>query len=83
MFYPAGVSTDGYENHFAINHLAHAMIISELLPVLERTAALPGSDVRVLSLTSTAWAGHPSSGITFATLRTPQMGFMGSSLRYG
>ncbi|EED16628.1 short-chain dehydrogenase, putative [Talaromyces stipitatus ATCC 10500] len=83
MFIPAGVSSDGFELHFAINHLAHAMIIQELLPLMKKTASLPGSDVRVLCLTSTAWMSHPKNGITFSTLRTPQKGFMGSSFRYG
>jgi NAD(P)-dependent dehydrogenase (short-subunit alcohol dehydrogenase family) len=82
MFIPAGVSKDGFELHFAINHLAHAMIIQDLLPVLKKTASQPGSDVRVLCLTSTAWMSHSRDGITFSTLRTPQKGFMGSSFRY-
>lgn len=82
MFIPAGVSKDGFELHFAINHLAHAMIIQELMPVLKNTASQPNSDVRVLCLTSTAWKGHSSDGITFSTIRTPQKGFMGSSFRY-
>ncbi|GAM37421.1 short-chain dehydrogenase [Talaromyces pinophilus] len=67
MFIPAGVSKDGFELHFAINHLAHAMIIQELMPVLKKTAA---------------WMGHSKDGITFSTLRTPQKGFMGWSFRY-
>lgn len=83
MFIPPGVSSDGFELHFAINHLAHAMIIQELLPVMTETAKLPSSDVRVLSLTSTAWMSHPKDGVTFSTLQTPQTGFMGSSYRYG
>jgi NAD(P)-dependent dehydrogenase (short-subunit alcohol dehydrogenase family) len=83
MFIPPGVSHDGFEKHFAINHLAHAMIIQQLLPIMTQTAAKPNSDVRLISLTSTAWMGHPWHGITFPTLRTPQTGFMGASYRYG
>ncbi|KAH6675811.1 putative short-chain dehydrogenase [Halenospora varia] len=83
MFIPPGLSTDGYENHFAINHLAHAMIIKQLLPVMEKTAKIPSSDVRIISLTSTAWMSHPRGGVTFSTLKTTQEGFMGSSFRYG
>lgn len=83
MFIPAGVSEDGFEVHFAINHLAHAITVQELLPVMEKTAEQPKSDVRVLFLTSTAWASHPRNGITFDTLKTPQKGFMGSMFRYG
>ncbi|TVY59676.1 putative oxidoreductase [Lachnellula suecica] len=83
MYIPPGLSKDGFENHFAINHLAHAMIIQELLPVMTRTAERPDSDVRLVSLTSTAWMGHPWHGVTFSTLRTTQTGFMGASFRYG
>lgn len=79
---PPAVSADGYENVFAINHLAHAMVIRELLPVLEKTATLPDSDVRVVSLTSIGWIGHPPEGITFATLRTSQAAFLGQFTRY-
>jgi NAD(P)-dependent dehydrogenase (short-subunit alcohol dehydrogenase family) len=82
MFIPPGLSSDGFELHFAINHLGHAMIINELLPVLEKTAKIPNSDVRVVSLTSTAWKSHSKDGVTFSTLRTPQKQFMGPSLRY-
>lgn len=83
MFIPAGVRADGFERHFAINHLAHAMIIQQLLPVMEKTAQQPESDVRIISLTSTAWMSHPRGGVTFSTLRTPQKGFLGAMFRYG
>ncbi|KKY25370.1 putative short-chain dehydrogenase reductase family [Phaeomoniella chlamydospora] len=83
MFIPPALSKDGFENHFAINHLAHAMIIQELLPVMLETAKLPDSDVRLIELTSTAWMSHPPNGVTFSTLRTTQEGFMGSMYRYG
>jgi len=82
MYIPPGLSKDGYELHFAINHLAHAMVIQQLLPVLEKTAKVPDSDVRVVSLTSIAWQAA-RNGITFSTLRTSQEGFMGASTRYG
>ncbi|KAK4068183.1 hypothetical protein Trihar35433_6743 [Trichoderma harzianum] len=64
MAVPPAVSKDGFEIHFAINHLAHAMIIHELLPVLTRTAEMSNSDVRVVCLTSEGWKGHPPSGIS-------------------
>jgi NAD(P)-dependent dehydrogenase (short-subunit alcohol dehydrogenase family) len=83
MFTPPGLSEDGFEKHFAINHLAHAMIIQQFLPIMTKTAEMPNSDVRLVSLTSTAWMGHPWQGVTFSTLRTPQEGFMGASYRYG
>ncbi|KAK8050136.1 oxidoreductase [Apiospora phragmitis] len=36
-----GPVADGYEVHFATNHLGHALLTQKLLPLLERTAALP------------------------------------------
>ncbi|KAK2049337.1 short-chain dehydrogenase/ reductase [Colletotrichum somersetense] len=82
---PAGLSADGFEVQFATNHLGHAMLVRALLPVLRRTAALPGSDVRVVTLTSVGYQGHPRDGISFATLRTTQAGppFLGQWTRYG
>ncbi|KAK1954575.1 short-chain dehydrogenase/ reductase [Colletotrichum sublineola] len=85
MAVPAGLSADGYEVQFATNHLGHAMLVRALLPVLRRTAALPGSDVRVVTLTSVGYQGHPRDGVSFATLRTTQAGppFLGPWTRYG
>lgn len=83
MAAPAGLSKDGFEIQFAINHLGNAMIIQQLLPVLERTAEQPGSDVRIVCLTSTGWRGHPKGGILFDKLRTTQEGVAGSWIRYG
>ncbi|KAK0728439.1 putative short-chain dehydrogenase [Lasiosphaeria miniovina] len=83
MALPAGLSKDGFEIQFAINHLAHAMIIQQLLPMLDRTAEQPDSDVRVVCLTSTGWRGHPRQGIEFDKVRTTQEGLAGSWVRYG
>lgn len=83
MAAPPAVSKDGFEIHFAINHLAHAMIIHELLPVLTRTAEMPNSDVRVVCLTSEAWVGHPPSGIWYDKMRTEKGGMPIWLLRYG
>ncbi|KAI1471273.1 oxidoreductase [Daldinia caldariorum] len=85
MDLPPAVSEDGFEIHFAVNHLAHAMIIQQVLPVLQRTTELPDSDVRVVALTSAGWRAHPKNGVDFATIRTKQEDFtmMGFNLRYG
>jgi NAD(P)-dependent dehydrogenase (short-subunit alcohol dehydrogenase family) len=45
---------EGHEVHFGINHVGHHLLTQKLLPILEKTAALPGSDVRVLTLSSVA-----------------------------
>lgn len=83
MAVPPGLSKDGYEIQFATNHLGHAMLIQQLLPVLNRTAETPGSDVRIVCLTSEGWKGHPKDGVTFSELKTTQDRFMGSWVRYG
>ncbi|KAJ7767868.1 oxidoreductase [Mycena maculata] len=71
---PLGLTKDGYEIQFGTNHIAHALFVKLLLPTLLRTAEAPGSDVRVVSLTSTGFALHPRGGILFDGLRTPQGG---------
>ncbi|KAI8964701.1 oxidoreductase [Daldinia sp. FL1419] len=82
---PPALSEDGFEIHFAVNHLAHGMIIQHFLPVLKKTADVPDSDVRVVILTSAGWRGHPKNGIDFATIRTKQedLTLLGFHLRYG
>ncbi|KAF6826038.1 oxidoreductase C736.13-like protein 2 [Colletotrichum musicola] len=85
MASPPGLSADGFEIQFATNHLGHAMLFRALLPILERTAAMPGSDVRVVNVTSVGYQGHPKGGISFATLGTVQSGppVLGKWIRYG
>ncbi|KAI1136803.1 oxidoreductase [Hypoxylon sp. FL0543] len=82
---PPALSEDGYEIHFAVNHLAHAMVIQQLLPVMLKTAELPQSDVRLVLLTSVGWQLHPKNGIAFDTLRTKQedLTIFGFQMRYG
>lgn len=82
MAQPPGLTQDGYEVQFGVNHLAHALLIKLLLPVLLRTAET--ADVRILILTSLGFRGHPKGGIQFDNLRTKQdFGAFGSWIRYG
>ena len=83
MAHPPALTKDGYELQFGVNHLAHGAVIQGLLPVLQKTAAEPGSDVRIVCLTSLGWHQHPKSGILFDQLRTPMDSFFGSWTRYG
>jgi NAD(P)-dependent dehydrogenase (short-subunit alcohol dehydrogenase family) len=83
-----GLSQNGYEIQFATNHLGHALFIKLLLPCMLNTAAQPGSDVRIISITSMAYKSTPSNGIDFDTLKTSQAtlgGFFKPSkwMRYG
>ncbi|GAB5348529.1 oxidoreductase [Alteriqipengyuania sp. 357] len=50
----------GWEQQFGVNHLGHFALAQALMPLLVKTAALPGSDVRVVALSST---GHKLSDI--------------------
>ncbi|KAH8749873.1 oxidoreductase [Diaporthe sp. PMI_573] len=96
---PPGLTADGYEVQFGTNHLAHALFIKTLMPLMEKTsnrtkaktvqhpAPLPGpnnADARIVLLTSTGLRGAPSGGVRFDELRTPQnMLVMGGMVRYG
>lgn len=79
MSKPAALSTDGYEIQFATNHLGHALLTQKLLPLLERTADLPGADVRVVYTSST---GFRAGQLHFDRLKTTMDGPMGRGLRY-
>ncbi|VUC27896.1 unnamed protein product [Clonostachys rosea] len=83
MDVPPAVSADGFEIHMATNHLGHALLIDQLLPVMLRTAALPGADVRIVILSSTGFAIHPKDGFAWEKLSTAQSGFIESMTRYG
>lgn len=74
MSLPSDRSNDGYNKHFATNHLGHALLIDLLMPVLEDAASLPGSDVRIMITTSQASAPPlmPKHGIDFDALKTEQ-----------
>ncbi|KAG9694647.1 oxidoreductase, partial [Aureobasidium melanogenum] len=84
MASPAGLSKDGYEQQFATNHLGHALLIDLLMPVLQDTAALHGSDVRIIITTSQAAATPlvPKRGIEFSSLKTEQRMLAGRWRRY-
>ncbi|KAK8113802.1 hypothetical protein PG999_005871 [Apiospora kogelbergensis] len=78
MAKPAGLSPDGYEVHFATNHLGHALLTQKILPLLERTADLPGGD------TDPRAVGWKGGNLDFAGgLRTTQeSALLGRWVRY-
>lgn len=79
-----GRTVDGYEVQFGTNHLGHALLIRNLLPLLEKTAREPGGDARIVLLSSSGHAMHPGKGIEFENLRTEQeFAFGGPWKRYG
>ncbi|TVY22488.1 putative oxidoreductase [Lachnellula hyalina] len=83
MAAPPALSTDGYEIQFATNHLGHAMLIQQLLPIMLETTKIPEADVRIVCLSSDGWATHPKGGVQFSGLKTVQDRFLGPSIRYG
>jgi NAD(P)-dependent dehydrogenase (short-subunit alcohol dehydrogenase family) len=70
MLPPHATTTDGYETQFGTNHLGHALLIRQLLPLLEKTAALPDSDVRIVNVSSAGHSFAPSAGIIFSDLHS-------------
>ncbi|KAF2798031.1 NAD(P)-binding protein [Melanomma pulvis-pyrius CBS 109.77] len=77
----ASLSKDGYEIHFATNHVAHALYIKLLLPALLRRAKEAKSDVRIIQLASAA--AYNTNSINLATIRTTQEKyFAGGLIRY-
>lgn len=82
MASPAGLTKDGYELQFGTNHVGHALLAKLLTPVLDETAARPGSDVRVVVLSSAGMAMSPAGGIEFESLRT-RAEHMSTWTRYG
>ncbi|KAH7079777.1 hypothetical protein FB567DRAFT_607236 [Paraphoma chrysanthemicola] len=78
---PPGLTEDGYEMQFGSNHMGPALLTRLLLPLLERTAQLPNSDVRVVQLSSDGIKFAPKGGILFPRLRT-EMADVSGRVRY-
>lgn len=84
---PPSLTTDGYEAHFGTNHMGHALLTKLLMPVLLRTAEQPGSDVRIVNVSSGAYLMTHSKGWTPELVKTDMASFGGSNgnlmSRYG
>lgn len=83
---PLGLSEDGYEIHFGVNYLGHALLIKLLLPLLLKTTEIQ-PDVRVILLASSGYRFHDPRGIIFKDLKSTQqnltrLGMFGGMLRY-
>ncbi|TVY44959.1 putative oxidoreductase, partial [Lachnellula occidentalis] len=81
MGVPAATTSDGYEVQFGTNHIGHALLTKLLMPTLLHTAGLPGSDVRVVVLSSIAHV--MASGIQFSGLKSADGGLATNMSRYG
>ncbi|SPN99274.1 related to alcohol dehydrogenase homolog Bli-4 [Cephalotrichum gorgonifer] len=76
MAVPPGLTREGYELQFGVNHMGHALLTKLLLPLLLATAsgnadAGTNQDVRVVTLTSGAHMMVSRGGFNFNSLKTP------------
>ncbi|KAJ4303204.1 hypothetical protein N0V90_002097 [Kalmusia sp. IMI 367209] len=66
-----GETVEGYEVHFGLNYLGHALLSKLLVPTMLHTAQQnPGIDARVVIVSSEGHAMAPKGGIHFEKLRT-------------
>lgn len=70
---PPSLTQSGCEIQFAVNHIGHAALIQDFLPILLSTATIT-QDVRIVFVTSKIWKIHPKGGIDLETLTTQQTG---------
>ncbi|KAK1724815.1 hypothetical protein CaCOL14_001938 [Colletotrichum acutatum] len=82
MATPPGLTKDGYEVQFGSNYMGPALFTKLLLPILNKTAEQPGSDVRVVNLSSELFKQAPSEGILLSKCKTP-LDDISSLTRYG
>lgn len=72
MDVPLGVTDEGYEVHFGINHMGHALLVKLLGPRLDESSRkLSNADVRVVVVSSDGHKHPPSGGIQFEKLKSP------------
>jgi NAD(P)-dependent dehydrogenase (short-subunit alcohol dehydrogenase family) len=69
MATPSATTVEGYESQFGTNHIGHALLTKLLLPTLIKTAEKPGSDVRIINVSSIAQSMAPQGGIIFNTAK--------------
>ena len=84
MAIPPGLTEEGYEVQFGINHLSHALLTELLLPTLKSTAKEQG-DARVIYVASLGASHTPPGGIAFDSLKSTQdnLGMTSKWMRYG
>lgn len=78
----AGLTKEGYEIQFGTNYVGHSLLTKLLLPTLLNTAKEPGTDVRIINLSSEGLKFAPRGGIVFDSLTT-EMTALSTWTRYG
>ncbi|XXH01954.1 hypothetical protein Hte_008317 [Hypoxylon texense] len=64
------ITKEGYEAHFGINYLGHALLARLLTPLLRHTAERPGADVRVVVVSSEGHLMAPKNGVDFDLVKS-------------
>jgi len=82
MATPPGTTKEGYEIQFGTNHVGHALLTKLLLPKLEATAEKPGSDVRIVTLSSLGHEWAPKGGLDLDHVHSEQTS-VSTFARYG
>ncbi|KAI0100908.1 hypothetical protein GGR51DRAFT_563789 [Nemania sp. FL0031] len=78
-----GITKEGYEKHFGLNYLGHALLSRLLIPSMLSTAEQhPDADVRVVVVSSEGHAITPAGGIQFDKLKS-SCADMSYAQRYG
>ncbi|KAL5341404.1 hypothetical protein BJX70DRAFT_51071 [Aspergillus crustosus] len=80
MSLPPGETDLGHEIQLGTNHTGHFLLTEFLLPTLLKTASEPGSDVRVISLSS---IGHNLAPAFETILDQPELKKCNTHARYG
>jgi NAD(P)-dependent dehydrogenase (short-subunit alcohol dehydrogenase family) len=83
MAHPPGLTKDGYEIQFGINHIGHALFTKLLLPVLQSSASQQNSDVRIVNLTSEGYVFAPAPTGFVPEACTTDMASYSTWARYG
>lgn len=80
MARPSGKTEQGHEIEFGTNHIGHHLLAKLLLPTLQKTTAIPGTDVRVVVISS---AAHNIAPPITTMLDTDKLSATGTWKRYG
>lgn len=78
-----GLTKDGFEIQFGTNHVGHALLTKLLLPTLQETAKQPGSDVRIINVSSRANKWAPKEGLLLDETLNNDLASLSSFTRYG
>jgi retinol dehydrogenase-12 len=69
-----GVTAEGYEKQFGINHVGYALFLQLLLPILLKTSKTTSTPPRVVFSSSRDHKVHlPNSSIAFNMLKSAQL----------